>query len=1072
MKMIAFIILITCLHVSATGFSQKITISAKNAPLHEVFMEISRQTGISILYKEALMQKTFPVTIDVKNAGMQEVMDLCIKNQPINYTIEDHNIVIKKSAVNNWVINPFGLPVIPVDSTIIVKGRIYDNSGKLVPNVSITVNNGPGGTISNDQGEFSIKVNKHDRLTFSSIGYEAQTITVNGRTSLNIILRELALKLTDAVVVGYGSARRKDVTGAISSVSTKDFNQGIISNPVQQIQGKVSGLQITQPGGDPNQTPIIRLRGQTSLTGGQTPLFVVDGVPLDDASQIVNIPPGDISSYDVLKDASATAIYGSRGANGVIIVNTKKGRAGKALVEYTGSVGVDRISQKYDLLNASEYKAAVGTNGSGYDHGANTDWMDAITRTAVTQSHNLAISGGTENFNYRSSLSYINQDGIVINTGKEETGLRLNAQQKALRNKLDIQLGIVSTITNRKYADYNIFLYAINTPPTFPVYNSDGSYYGYYDFDQQNPVATQMMQTNKAREKFTQLYGTVNYELIKDLKVGVTGSRSNFDILQDFYKPSLPLGEGNSNVNSGYKYSQNRYSKKGDIHVSYLRDWNKHNLTLTFVHEYSDFIYENYKAAGQEYLLDENENNSLQNGNSAKNTINSYKEEFQLASFLARAAYNFNSKYYITASIRRDGSSKFGVNNRWGSFPSFSLAWRLSNENILKDMHWVNELKLSAGYGVTGNQDAIDPYRTLLLLGSGGRYYSPSSSTNQYPQSYSPSQNANPDLKWEERHGRNIGLDFALFDNRLGGNMNVFNDKTQNLLFNYTVPTPPNYTNTVLANVGDLSNKGFEVQLNGNIIKEKDFAWSLSGQITFVKTKITSLSGSWNGTSVTTDNIGSGVARGRGMDGGYISYLKVGYAPYIFYLPHYLGVDDNGNQLFESASGPDHDINNAIRHYIDPSPKFNYGISNTLTYKRLSLNCFLRGVYGQKMFNNTRLIIDNAGRLPSNNVTKQALTNGIKDNTPVVSDLWLQNASFLRLDNTTLSYTFGSIKGIESLRVFLTGNNLFVITPYKGLDPEVANGDNDQAYIDYTYGDHGYYPKMRSVVIGVNLSLK
>jgi iron complex outermembrane receptor protein len=1059
MKLNFLIIFLSSLQLSAKTFSQEtLSVNLKHATLSEALKQVERKSHYRFVYSNMILPSETRVTLSEKNIELNKLLDKLLENTGLRFRMMENNLVVINS--------PDFLQAI-----ITVSGRVTDSKGTPLANVSISVDKSHKGTTTNENGEFSIQVDENAVLHFSFVGYESQSVNVGGKTTLQVVLQESPLKLSDVVVVGYGSARKRDVTGAIASVSPKDFNQGIISNPVQQIEGKVAGLVITQPGGDPNQVPIIRLRGQTSLTGGQTPLFVVDGVPLDDASQIVNIPPGDIASYDILKDASATAIYGSRGANGVIIVNTKKGHAGKTQVDYAGSIGVDRIAKKFDLLNASEYKTAAGVNGASYDKGGNTDWMDAITRTAFTQSHNLAISGGTGNFNYRASGTYINQQGIVINTGKEETGLRLNAEQKALRNKLDIQVGVVNSITNRKYVDNNIFLYVLNTPPTYPVYNADGSYYGYYDFDEQNPVAQQELQTNKAKEKFSQLYGTANYEIIKGLKAGVTGSISNFDLIQDFFQPSLPLGPGNSLVNNGFKSSENRYSKKGDIHINYIHDWNRHNLAVTLVHEYSDFTYERFKASGSDFLLDPNGNNSLENGNSSKNLIESYKEEYELASFLGRVAYNYDSKYYVTASLRRDGSSKFGANNRWGNFPSISAAWRLSQEKFLQDVSWIDELKISLGYGVTGNQDAIDPYRTLLLLGSAGRYYDPSNASNQYPQSYTPVQNANPDLKWEERHGKNIGLDFSFF-HRISGNINVYNDKTKNLLFNYTVPVPPNFVNNVLANVGELTNEGVEIQLNADIVKNKNFSWSLGGQITFLKTKITSLSGTWAGTSVNTDDIGSGVARGRGLDGGFITFLKVGYAPYVFYIPHFTGVDKDGNQLFESPAGPDHDINNANRYYYDPNPKFNYGINNTFTYKKLSLNVFIRGVSGQKLFNNTRLLIDNPGRLPSNNVTKESLTNGIKDNTPVVSDLWLQNASYLRLDNATLSYTFGKLNGIENLSVYLTANDLFVITPYKGLDPEVMNGGDDNSYIDYNYGGVGYYPKTRSFVLGVNISFK
>lgn len=954
-----------------------------------------------------------------------------------------------------------------------IKGTVKDaTSGSPMPGVTVRVKEIPSvGTITGTDGTFSLEVPSAGKnLEFSFIGYDTRTLPVS--SSMNVKLTA-GKSLNEVVVVGYGTQKAKDVSGAVSNITAKDFSKGIVTNPMQQIQGKVSGLVITQPGGDPNQNVIIRLRGQTSLTGGQTPLIVVDGVPLDDPSEVANIPPGDIASYDVLKDASATAIYGSRGANGVIIINTKKGSAGKTRVTYSGYVGIDHIAKEYDLLNASQWKTAVNQLGidpntiAGYEKGGNTDWYKAITRRAFSQSHNIAFSGGTNTFNYRASATYLNQQGVVINSGKEEVGLRFNAEQKALNDKLDIQAGLVETQTNRKYTDYSNFTYVFSTPPTYPVYNPDGSYFAFNDFEQANPVEHLNEELNTGKENFNQLYGTVNYSLTKTLKIGTTGSLSLFNRQNDFFAPTFPV---ENNYNQASKYAENRNSKKGDFHINYANNWGKNNFTATAVYEYNDFVYNNFRAAGQQYIVEQEQNNALQNGNAAYNAISSYQDEYTLISFLGRATYNFNSKYYAEASFRRDGSSKFGANNRWGNFPSFSLAWRLSQESFLNHVSWINDLKLRGGYGVTGNQDAINPYSTQLLLGSVGKYYNAANVVFPYPQAYAPTQNANKDLKWEERHGTNIGLDFSLFNDRFSGDLNWFNDKTTNLLYNYTVPVPPFYVNTILANVGALTNKGFEVSLTGHIINKSNFTWTANGQISFVKTRVASLSGTYAGFNLSTNNIPGGVAEGRGLSSDPITYLKVGYAPYTFYLAHFVGVDANGNQLFDSA-GAKVPESHAVRRYIDPSPKFNYGLNNTFTYNNWSLNFFLRGVYGQKIFNNTLLDVENINRLPGNNVTKEALTNGIKD-AAVASDLWLENASFLRLDNATLAYTFKTIKGLNSLQVYVTGSNLFVITKYRGLDPEIRNADSNEAYIDANYGGDGYYPRTRSYSFGVNVSFK
>lgn len=946
-----------------------------------------------------------------------------------------------------------------------VTGTVTSTDGTPLVGATVLVVGHKSGVTTGSDGTFSINVPENAKqLQISYVGSETKTVDISSASNVSVSLTNSATNLSDVVVVGYGTVRKKDLTGAVSMVQSKDFNQGVVTNPIQQIQGKVAGLVITLPGGDPNANPIIRLRGQTSLSGGQTPLIVLDGVPLDDPSQISNIPTGDIISYDVLKDASATAIYGSRGANGVIIVNTKKGKTGQAIVEYNGYVGMDKQSKKYDFLTGPEWRKAV-TNPGSFDKGANTDWVDAITRVAYSQSHNVAISGGANGFNYRASVSYLNQEGIIINSGKEQYGLRFNAQQKAINDKLELNVGIISTQTNRKLTNYGNVSKVYNTPPVYPVYNADGSYFAFSDFEQYNAVEHINEELNKGVETLNLLYGTANYELFNGFKAGVTGSLSHFNRQNRFFQPSFPV-EGN--VNNANDNNYNEDSKKGDIHLNYNKDFGKSTVGATAVYEYNFFTNNSFSAGGRQFIVPENQDNNLGSGNSLYNSIGSFREEYKLISFLGRINYNYAGKYFLTASLRRDGSSKFGLNNRWGNFPSVDVAWVLTQEDFLSHVSWLNLFKIRLGYGETGNSDAISPYSTLLTYGPGGRYYNPVTQT--YPQTYSPNQNANPDLKWETRKGKNLGVDFAIFNNRISGDFNIFRDVTDNLLYTYTVPTPPFFINTILANVGSMSNKGEELSITAEILRNPDkLSWTLGGQITFIKTRVESLSGTYAGYKLSTDQIPGGYAVGRGLSAYPITFLKPGYAPYEFYLPHFTGIDKDGNQLLDGKTPTEEP--NPKKYYIDPSPKFTYGINNTLSYGNWDFNFFLRGVVGQKIFNNTLLNFENINRLPGNNVTREALTNGIKD-AALVSDLWLEKASYLRLDNATLAYTFNHVKGIEKLRVYVSGNNLFVITPYRGLDPEIQNGNTNQAYIDVTYYGDAFYPRTRSFSLGVNVSFK
>jgi TonB-linked SusC/RagA family outer membrane protein len=966
------------------------------------------------------------------------------------------------------------LTQIGFSQTKVVTGTVMDDRSNPVMGATITVKGSKSGVATNAQGTFTLSVPAAAKtLVVSSVGFVQQEIDITDKTSVAVSLVTSSTSLSDVVVVGYGTARRKDVTGAVASVSSKDFNQGVVTDPLQAVQGKVPGVLITQPGGDPNGSIIIRLRGQASLVGGQTPLIVLDGVPLDDPTQLSNIPPADIASFDFLKDASAAAIYGSRGANGVILVNTKKGIGGQTKVEYNGFVGVDKLAKRYPMLNAAQWKKASESIGipdsviATYDHGGDVDWLKAITQTAYTQSHNIALSGGTGHFNYRGSVNYINQDGIILNSNKQGVGIRLNAQQKAIDDKLDIQAGVIYTQYDRKYTDYSVFNKIFSIPPTYPVYNPDGSFYTFVDFEQFNPTEHLVQEYNRGREYLTQVYGSATYTLLPFLKAGVVGSISHFNKQTNFFYPTFP-SEGN--VNQANQYSYNTDSKKGNFNLNFNKQFGEHTLGATAVYEYNYFSDDNFSAAGQQFLVPSLQAFALQNGNTTLNAIGSFKEEYYLISFLGRVNYNYQGKYYVTASVRRDGSSKFGINNRWGNFPSFDLAWRVSQEDFMKGISWLTDLKLRGGYGVTGNSDAITPYSTQFLVGSSTRYFNPSNGSNQYPLSYVPIQNENPDLKWEEVHGTNVGLDFSLFNGRVNGGVDIFSNKTLNLLNNYSVPTPPKFYPTILANVGTLTNKGAEFSLSIQVVKGPHFNWTAGGQFTAFSTKITGLAGSYQGFKVNTDNIPEGYAEGRGLSTNPISFLKVGYSPYIFLLPHYVGVDQNGNQLFDSL-GAKVPYGHAKLNYIDPAPKFNYGFSSTLSYDQWSLNFALRGVGGQRIFNNTALDVAYIKRLPGNNVFTSALTNGIRD-AATASDLYMEKAGFLRLDNLTLAYTFKKINGIQNLRVYVSGNNLFVITNYSGLDPEIRNANTSESYIDANYGGDGYYPRSRSFSVGVNVAFQ
>jgi len=980
-------------------------------------------------------------------------------------------------ALKRWLIIQVLLTgSITVFSQHNISGRITGKEGIPLSGASLTVKGTNISTLTDSAGHFMIAANPGAYLDISFIGYINQQIKLSNQTELNISLIESMVNLDEVMLVGYGTSRRKDITGAVSKITSKDFNTGIITSPLQQIQGKVAGLVIVQPGGDPNGDFSVRIRGSTSLEG-QPPLLVIDGLAIDDFNKAIStLNPADIESYDILKDASASAIYGSRGANGVILVTTKRSRSGKTTVDYNGFVGIESVSKSLDVLDATQYLKATDPVGVYFDKGANTDWQKAITRNAFSQSHTLGFGGGTDHFNYRASLGYLKQDGIVLNNSKEVFTARLTAEQKSFNDKLNIRFGINTSTTNRSFLPdqssthqvhqngSSIFYAALHSLPVVPVYNPDGSYAGYYGDIPAGPVYDLNETYSKQKENFFQTSLKADYSLTQHLKLGVLGGLSRGNDVYDYFKQGITAFNIKSEAS---KANYNKQVFTGDFHANYNKTFNKHSLDITGVYEYNQFVNDGFAVRSKGILSD------LLNNNLAAATIiqlgdaTSYKNESALRSYLGRAVYSYDSRYIVTASFRRDGSSKFGTNNRWGNFPSIALAWRASNEQFLSNVKWLNNLKFRMSYGLTGNQENLPPYPYQLLYGPVGPafYYS------QIIQGIAIVQENNPNLKWEVRKSFNVGLDFSVLGNRLNGTIDVFSDKTSDMIYPFDLPQPPFLFDKVIANAADAINKGLEITLGAGIIRKKQFQWDVYFNIGTLKNQITNLSGQFNGVDLhlTSEQQHYGYAVGSGLSGFYITQLTVGYPAGVFWIPQHAGLRPDGHELFNTydingkLTGTDTVFSDKDRVYIDPTPDFTWGLTNTFTYKNFDLTFFLRGVQGQKVFANAQLSQDAMVFLPFNNVGVDALTNGFTQQ-PQPSTYWLKNASFTRMETITLGYNFNNLKGISALRVYLSAKNLFVLTQYEGIDPEVKT-EGSQRYID-----ENHYPKTRGFSAGVNVN--
>ncbi|HKO75670.1 MAG TPA: SusC/RagA family TonB-linked outer membrane protein, partial [Flavobacterium sp.] len=673
--------------------------------------------------------------------------------------------------------------------------------------------------------------------------------------------------LKEVVLIGYGSMSKKDVTGAVSSISAKNMNQGSIVNPLQLISGKMAGVNINQIGSEPGSTPSVRIRGLTSLIGGSDPLVVIDGVQgnLDLLNQI---PPSEIASIDVLKDASSAAVYGSRGAAGVILVSTKKSKEGKTSVEYTGNTTVDYIPNPLDVLNADQWwqeAQKVGVPASA-NHGSSTDWFNILTQRGVTQTHALAFGGGTDKFNYRASISAILQEGVVINSKSDKYIGRIQATQLAMDDKLKLTFNLNSGIINTKGSiasigtpafTSNLITNSYFVSPTNPIYNTDGTYFSDPNvFHYLNPYAASETVTNENEND--NLFGSLkaDYTIIDGVTAGWFGSWRKTNTMIGFYLPAEST-DANAIDQKGFANIKNekQNEKLMNMSINYKKILGNHTLDVLALYEWQNQTYQGSYAQARGFINDIATYNALQLGdfsNTKPGDISSYKNDRTLISFLSRVNYTYLNRYLLTASLRKDGSSVFGENNKWGNFPSVSLGWSIDKEPFMANQTLFNELKLRGGYGETGNQQGLGPQQSLSLVGSSGvTYFGGSQITN-----YGIIQNDNPDLKWETKKQTNIGLDFALLDTKLRGTIDAYTATTDNLLFNYTVPQPPYPFNTVMANVGSILNEGIEATLSYDLIRNENMTLTLTGNATFMRNEVLNLSGSIDGVPLNTNFVG------------------------------------------------------------------------------------------------------------------------------------------------------------------------------------------------------------------------
>lgn len=1070
LKLTTLLILVAMFNIRGNTYAQKtkVTLELNNSTIEKVIETIEQKTDFRFIYKLNDIDLDRTISISVKDQPINIVLDKLFKGTLTEFKVRDTQIILKKPELKTQNIEY---------QKQTVTGVITDENGLPLPGASVLEEGTKNGMVTDFDGKYKLTVESSSAIIIVSfVGYKEKKV-VASQNVINIQLVPDATDLQEIVVVGYGSTARKDVTGAVSSIAAKDMNQGAIVNPLQLIAGKAAGVNITQIGSEPGSGPSVRIRGISSLIGGNDPLVVVDGIQ-GNMDLLNQVPPSEIESIDVLKDASATAVYGSRGAPGVIIVTTKKNKAGKTTMEYIGSTSIDFIPKKLDMLDANQWwktAQSVGVPASA-NHGSNTDWYNLLTQTGITQTHTLSFGGGTDKFNYRASLTAILQDGVVINSSNQKYIGRIQATQLALDDKLKLTFNLntgVNNVTNSigevgtvSYKS-NLITNSLLARPTDPVFNTNGAYYTDPTvFQYLNPYAVAQTATNERQND--NLFGSLKAEL--DLGKGFSanwfGSWRKTNTTIGYFMPAEST-DALAVDQKGYANIKNerQNEKLTNISLNYKRTFGIHSFNALALYEWQSQTYQGNYAQSRGFINDKTTYNALQFGDFSKvqsSDISSYKNDRTLVSYLGRLNYSLLDRYLLTASIRRDGSSVFGANNKWGNFPSASVAWQINKESFMATQTLFNELKLRVGYGETGNQQGLDPQTSLSLVGSAGTtYFGGMPITN-----FNITQNANADLKWETKKQTNIGLDFALINNRLRGSVDVYDSKTDNLLFNYTVPQPPYPYNQIKANVGSISNKGLEIALGYDVIKTDNSTLTLAGNVSFMKNEVLNLSGSINGIPLNTDYVGWGAAN---------SYLVQGKPVGAFYILEHTGVNDNGVETVKDrdANGIiDQGVKSPDRYYAGSAlPTYTFAFNPSYRYKNFDASMLVRGSGGNKIYNalNQNLsMLENTGK---SNVLESAVDKGIHSS-PYGSDLWLEDGSFVRLENLTAGYSFRfTDKYVDSIRLSLTGNNLLLITNYSGIDPELNISGSGKTEDNFG-GDRGIYPRTRSVAFGLTVKFK
>jgi len=942
--------------------------------------------------------------------------------------------------------------------------------GNPLPGVTVLVKGSTTATATDSEGRYQISAPESATLVFSYIGFTTQEVPLNSRSQLDIKLLPDEKQLQEVVVIGYGTQKKGDVTSSVASVKRDEFTKGAVRDAAQLIQGKVAGLRVTTPSGDPTANTQINLRGITSINGSSDPLVLIDGIP----GSLNTVAPEDIESMDVLKDGSAAAIYGTRATGGVILITTRKNRGERSTIEYNTYVNVQTIARRPELLTGDDYRRLISEEGIKYtDYGGNTDWLDEIMQTPISQNHNLTFFGGNANTNLTASLNYRKWEGILLRSGQERFTARADLNHSMFDDKLRANIQLINRITSAKQggADGYAYRQAIIRNPTDNVRTEDGKWQERDGYFYENPVSRIYEANSENVIKEMRMSGSLDYTLIKDLDLKLLVSHNEYSSLSGYATTfnHTDTWLNNRNSNASRETNANRQNLL-ELTGNYSKAIGLNRFTILGGYSWQDEINEGFSSSNWNFPTDAYGWNNLGTGQALQTGqagMDSYKNKWQLAGVFGRLTYSWDDKYLFMASLRREGSSKFGVNSQWGSFPAVSAGWRISKEPFLQGVSAVTDLKLRAGYGVTGTI-ASDPYQSQISYDfrqENGAYIN-----GQWVRGFVPARNFNPDLRWEKKEEYNAGLDFGFFNNRLSGSVDVYRRHVKDLLYEFEVPTPPYLFSYMLINAGTLQNEGLEVLVNFVPVQNIDFTWNSNVTYSTNRNKLVSLSN--DQFEATSDFFTAGFTGEPIQD--YTHRVKVGEPIGNFYVWKTVGVDENGGWLIESKDGETIPINDAKQedrqYYGNGIPKHIVGWNNAITVKNFDLAVNMRGAFGYEILNFQRMFYENP-KNPAYNMLKTAYdpVYGQRLNSDLVYvSEYIEKGDYWKIDNVTLGYTLPSdlLSFVKNARIYVSGLNLVTITGYKGIDPEGVN------YTGFNPGndERDKYPTTRTFTAGLSVT--